>query len=100
MSFRRGRHAATAERPALRNQRREHLKTLQAAAQVRLRFAGRIVERRGLPVLHLGAVEIGCDYADGAWRFIRAKDGTEIARADDVDGAVDAVIRQSEGVRE
>jgi hypothetical protein len=104
MSFDRGRHAATVHRPALRNQRREYLEALQAAAEARPEFGGRIVERHGIPVLHVirdgfQAMEIACDYARSAWWFTRQDDGRTIAPADDIDGAVRAIVHQSEGAR-
>ncbi|MFC5745205.1 hypothetical protein [Actinomadura rugatobispora] len=102
MSFARGRHAATISTPRPHNDRREHLNELRAAVEARPGIGCGLVERRGVTWLDLGSPRrtfaIGCDFRDGAWWFVRSADGTAIAPADDITGAVKAIERELGGV--
>ncbi|GAA2433803.1 hypothetical protein GCM10010191_55090 [Actinomadura vinacea] len=105
MSFGRGRHAATINTRRPRNDRREHLNELRAAIDARPGIGGGLVERRGVPWLNLvrywsprRTLDIGCDFRDGAWWFVRLTDGTTIAPVDDITGTVRAIEHELGGV--
>jgi hypothetical protein len=105
MSFGRGRHAATISTPRPRNDRREHLDGLRAALDAHAGVGGRLVERCGVTWLSLvrygsprRTFDIGCDFRDGAWWFVRSASGTTIAPVDDITGTVKAIEHELGGV--
>ncbi|GLW67464.1 hypothetical protein Arub01_57070 [Actinomadura rubrobrunea] len=104
MSFDRGRHAATTDRPTPHNRRREHLAALHAAIQVRPDMDGRLVQQRGVSWVNVSrygkprrAVNVSCDYRNGGWWFCWLADGSPIARVEDVAGCIDRLTRELNG---
>ncbi|WP_157431315.1 hypothetical protein [Actinomadura hibisca] len=90
----------SAGQPALAGERRAYLTALDAAVVARGGMSCGVVPRAGTPVLHVinaesprRSVEVGCDFVDGAWRFVWAATGETIGPVDDATGVVDAIAR-------
>ncbi|GAA2427156.1 hypothetical protein GCM10010191_45000 [Actinomadura vinacea] len=101
MSFGRGRHAATVDKPQPHNDRREHLAKLWAGVNAHPGIGGRLVERRGVVRLYVvrdgsphRKVDVGCDFRRGGWWFVWLTDGRMIAQVGDVTGTADVIAHE------
>ncbi|MQY04223.1 hypothetical protein [Actinomadura macrotermitis] len=89
------------EQPASPSERRPFLSVLDAAVREHGGMSCGVIIRRGLPVLHVinavsatRSVEVGCDFTEGAWRFVWAGSGEVIGAVDDVASVVRVIARE------
>jgi ketosteroid isomerase-like protein len=103
MLFSRGRHATNRGWRRKHDQRREHLEALKERTETWTGLGCRIVEQRGIPVLCVmkdGAwLEIGCDYRNGVWWFVRVNDARVIVPVNGVSWAARMIVQELESAQ-
>lgn len=103
MSSSRRRNAVTSENTAMSHERRVFISKLDSVINSHKGLACGVVERRGLPVLHVvrfgsagHAVEIGCNLLEREWWFTWDMTGDAIAPASALYETAHVIARQLE----